>query len=83
MNIFILQRTEPTSGLDSFSAMQLIKVLKKIANAGCSVLFTIHQPSSEVFNSFDRVILLNRGCVMYQGPVQDVPDYFAMHKHPM
>lgn len=63
--------------------MQLIKVLKKIANAGCSVLFTIHQPSSEVFNSFDRVILLNRGCVMYQGSVQDVPDFFAMHKHPM
>lgn len=75
--------TEPTSGLDSFSAMQVIKVLKKIASAGCSVLFTIHQPSSDVFNSFDRLILLNRGMVMYQGPVQDVPDFFARHNHPM
>ena len=74
---------EPTSGLDSFSAMQVIKVLKKIANAGCSVLFTIHQPSSDVFNSFDRLILLNKGMVMYQGPVQEVPAFFAKHNHPM
>ncbi|KAL7545612.1 hypothetical protein ACHAWF_008965 [Thalassiosira exigua] len=74
---------EPTSGLDSFSAMQVIKVLKKIANAGCSVLFTIHQPSSDVFNSFDRLILLNKGMVMFQGDVDDVPEFFAQHKHPM
>jgi hypothetical protein len=74
---------EPTSGLDSFSAMQVIKVLKKIANAGCSVLFTIHQPSSDVFNSFDRLILLNKGMVMYQGPVKDVPEFFSKHNHPM
>eukprot|EP00573_Skeletonema_grethae_P011544 CAMPEP_0201692650 /NCGR_PEP_ID=MMETSP0578-20130828/5475_1 /ASSEMBLY_ACC=CAM_ASM_000663 /TAXON_ID=267565 /ORGANISM="Skeletonema grethea, Strain CCMP 1804" /LENGTH=730 /DNA_ID=CAMNT_0048178061 /DNA_START=80 /DNA_END=2269 /DNA_ORIENTATION=- len=74
---------EPTSGLDSFSAMQVIKVLKKIANAGCSVLFTIHQPSSDVFNSFDRLILLNKGMVMYQGKVNDVPAFFAKHNHPM
>ena len=33
---------EPTSGLDSFSAVQLCQVLKKVANAGSSVLFTIH-----------------------------------------
>jgi len=75
--------SEPTSGLDSFAAMQLIKVLKKIADAGCSVLFTIHQPSSDVFNSFDRLILLNKGMTMYQGPVSEVPEYFAKHNHPM
>jgi len=74
---------EPTSGLDSYSAMQVIKVLKKIASAGCSVLFTIHQPSSEVFNSFDRLILLNKGMVMYQGSVENVPPYFAQHNHPV
>ena len=42
-----------------------------------SVLFTIHQPSSEIFNSFDHLILLNKGRVMYQGSVSGVPDYFA------
>jgi len=73
---------EPTSGLDSFSAVQLCQVLKKVANAGSSVLFTIHQPSSEIFNSFDHLILLNRGRVMYQGAVSDVPDYFGARNHP-
>lgn len=73
---------EPTSGLDSYSAVQLCQVLKKVANAGSSVLFTIHQPSSEIFNSFDHLILLNKGRVMYQGAVADVPDYFAARGHP-
>lgn len=73
---------EPTSGLDSFSAVQLCQVLKRVANAGASVLFTIHQPSSEIFNSFDYLILLNKGRVMYQGPVSSVPDYFAARSKP-
>jgi ABC-type multidrug transport system ATPase subunit len=73
---------EPTSGLDSFSAVQLCQVLKKVANSGASVLFTIHQPSSEIFNSFDRLILLNKGRVMYQGSVFDVPKFFGDRGHP-
>eukprot|EP00545_Synedropsis_sp_CCMP1620_P006773 CAMPEP_0119029612 /NCGR_PEP_ID=MMETSP1176-20130426/40607_1 /TAXON_ID=265551 /ORGANISM="Synedropsis recta cf, Strain CCMP1620" /LENGTH=762 /DNA_ID=CAMNT_0006985961 /DNA_START=446 /DNA_END=2734 /DNA_ORIENTATION=- len=73
---------EPTSGLDSYSAVQLCQVLKKVANAGASVLFTIHQPSSEIFNSFDHLILLNKGRVMYQGAVSAVPDYFGARNHP-
>mmetsp|Transcript_8123 Transcript_8123/g.11706 ORF Transcript_8123/g.11706 Transcript_8123/m.11706 type:complete len:636 (+) Transcript_8123:143-2050(+) len=68
---------EPSSGLDSFNAVQLCQVLKKVANAGSSVLFTIHQPSSEIFNSFDHLILLNKGRVMYQGSVADVPTFFG------
>lgn len=74
---------EPTSGLDSFSALQLCKVLKKVANSGASVLFTIHQPASEIFNSFDRLILMNKGRVMYQGAVDEVPKYFADRKKPI
>lgn len=73
---------EPTSGLDSYSAVQLCQVLKKVANAGASVLFTIHQPSSEIFNSFDSLILMNQGRVMYQGPTVNVPDYFGERGHP-
>jgi ABC-type multidrug transport system permease subunit len=73
---------EPTSGLDSFSAVQLCQVLKKVANAGASVLFTIHQPSSEIFNSFDHLILLNAGRVMYQGSVGNVPTFFGNCGHP-
>lgn len=74
---------EPTSGLDSFSAMQLVQLLHKVAKAGSSVLFTIHQPTSEVFNGFDSLILLNKGEVMYQGSVARIPTYFAEHGYPM
>lgn len=74
---------EPTSGLDSFSATQIIDLLHKVSNAGSTVLFTIHQPSSEVFNSFDHLILLNKGRVMYQGSVHKVPTVFENCKHPV
>lgn len=74
---------EPTSGLDSYSAVQLVQVLKKVANAGSSVLFTIHQPASDIFNSFDHLILMNKGRVMYQGAVSVVPEYFADRGHPL
>lgn len=69
-NIIFLD--EPTSGLDSFAAKQVMKLLQKVAQAGNIVLFTIHQPSSEIFASFDRLILLNRGELMYQGLIKGI-----------
>lgn len=74
---------EPTSGLDSFSASQIVQLLKKVANAGTGVLFTIHQPSSELFNSFDHLILLNHGRVMYQGSVDGVYEFFGKRGQPV
>lgn len=74
---------EPTSGLDSYSATQLMDLLHKVANAGTSVLFTIHQPSSEVFANFDHLILLNKGRVMYQGSVPNVPAFFDSRSRPV
>jgi ABC-type multidrug transport system ATPase subunit len=73
---------EPTSGLDAFSAVQVCRMLKKVANSGASVLCTIHQPSSKIFREFDHLILLNKGRVMYQGPVHQVTDYFTARGHP-
>jgi len=69
----------PTAGLDSFEAMQVCAVLKKAAKAGTSVLFSIDQPNSEIFSSscFDHLILLHKGHLMFQGPVDSVTDFFA------
>lgn len=72
---------EPTSGLDSYSAEQVVELLHKVAKAGSSVLFTIHQPASEIFNNFDQVILMNHGRVMYQGSVKTAPTYFETCGH--
>ncbi|KAG6001236.1 hypothetical protein E4U54_001136 [Claviceps lovelessii] len=52
---------EPTSGLDSQSAFNIVRFLKKLANAGQAILCTIHQPNAALFESFDRLLLLQRG----------------------
>lgn len=52
---------EPTSGLDSQSAFNIIRFLRKLTAAGQKILCTIHQPNSLLFQSFDRLLLLQRG----------------------
>eukprot|EP00966_Prymnesium_polylepis_P126988 2936992-Prymnesium_polylepis.1 len=45
--------------------------MRTLAHAGgCNVLSTIHQPSSEAFHSFDRVILLSAGKAVFFGPLE-------------
>jgi ABC-type multidrug transport system ATPase subunit len=68
---------EPTSGLDSYTAFQLIKLLRKIASSNATILCTIHQPSSEVFQLFDSAIFLVKGRVLYQGSVNKIVDFFG------
>ena len=73
----ILFLDEPTSGLDSFAAYQVVTALQSLTRAGCNVLCTIHQPSSEVFNLFDNTVLLVNGATVYHGPVAGMTPYFA------
>ncbi|KJZ71808.1 hypothetical protein HIM_08828 [Hirsutella minnesotensis 3608] len=52
---------EPTSGLDSQSSWAVLDLLEKLSKAGQSILCTIHQPSSVLFQRFDRLLLLAEG----------------------
>lgn len=52
---------EPTSGLDSQSSWSIMLLLRKLADHGQAILATIHQPSSELFQQFDRLLLLQKG----------------------
>ncbi|KAF2003738.1 hypothetical protein P154DRAFT_572918 [Amniculicola lignicola CBS 123094] len=52
---------EPTSGLDSGAAFNIIRFLRKLADAGQAILCTIHQPSSVLFEHFDQLLLLKSG----------------------
>lgn len=72
---------EPTSGLDSQSAFNIVRFLRKLSAAGQAILCTIHQPNSALFQSFDRLLLLQRGgeCVYFGDIGQDsqvLIDYF-------
>ena len=68
---------EPTSGLDSFSSFSLINLLKRVAARNCTVLLTIHQPSSETFFLFDSVIFMKESRILYQGPVTSIVPHFG------
>lgn len=52
---------EPTSGLDSGAAFNIVRFLRKLADAGQAILCTIHQPSSVLFEEFDQLLLLKNG----------------------
>lgn len=68
---------EPTSGLDSFMAESVVVCLKKLANGGRTVVCTLHQPSSQVFAVFDRILIIAEGRVGYLGPMSEICDFFA------
>lgn len=72
----ILFLDEPTSGLDSYTAYSLTKILSDYAHSGHSVIATIHQPSTDIFNLFDDLLLLNEGRVVYYGEANQVIEYF-------
>jgi ABC-type multidrug transport system ATPase subunit len=68
---------EPTTGLDSTTALNVLEVLRRLAKNGRNVVSTIHQPSSEIFSKFDNLILLVRGNIIYQGPSTEAVRYFG------
>ena len=74
----ILVIDEPTSGLDAFTARYVMQTLKEIASSGRTVICSIHQPRSDIFEMFDSILLLARGGkVAYSGPRSQIISYFG------
>ncbi|KXS15543.1 hypothetical protein M427DRAFT_32237 [Gonapodya prolifera JEL478] len=78
-NPAVLFLDEPTSGLDSFTAFSVVELLKHLSSTGRTIVTTIHQPSSEIFQLFDDVLVLAQGSVLYHGPMSHVVPYFSKH----
>lgn len=75
-NPSLLILDEPTSGLDSNTALKVINLLKKESQRGMTIITSIHQPSSEIFMKFDKVIVLSDGNQIYNDKPEAVIDYF-------
>ena len=48
-------------------AINVVSILKKMAISGKTVICSIHQPSSQLFEMFDHILLMARGRVAYVG----------------
>lgn len=68
---------EPTSGLDSFMAQNVVSMMKSMAEQHKIIISTIHQPSSEVFAIFDRILLMAEGRVAFLGSTDDALKFFS------
>ncbi|KAF3781020.1 ABC transporter G family member 42 [Nymphaea thermarum] len=80
-NPSIIFMDEPTSGLDARAAAIVMRTVRNTVDTGRTVVCTIHQPSIDIFEAFDELLLMKRGGqVIYCGPLgnnsQKVVEYF-------
>ncbi|XP_028784726.1 ABC transporter G family member 31 [Neltuma alba] len=84
-NPSIIFMDEPTSGLDARAAAIVMRTVRNTVNTGRTVVCTIHQPSIDIFEAFDELLLMKRGGrVIYGGKLgtqsQIMIDYFQSIK---
>ncbi|CAK9181178.1 unnamed protein product [Ilex paraguariensis] len=71
---------QPFSGSDLAATYDLVDTVRTISRIQqSSAIMSLTQLSQEVFDLFDRIILLSDGHVLFQGPRQDAVPYFANH----
>ncbi|KAJ3670859.1 hypothetical protein LUZ60_008285 [Juncus effusus] len=69
-NPSIIFMDEPTSGLDARAAAIVMRAVRNTVDTGRTVVCTIHQPSIDIFESFDELFLMKRGGEeIYVGPL--------------
>jgi ABC-type multidrug transport system fused ATPase/permease subunit len=73
----VLFADEPTSGLSSKDSLKVMELLKNLTYQGKIVIVNIHQPSSDIFKMFDRLLVLDKGGYpVYFGNTTDSLVYF-------
>ncbi|CAK9437344.1 uncharacterized protein LODBEIA_P17220 [Lodderomyces beijingensis] len=74
----ILFLDEPTSGLDSYNARNVVDSLVKLSrDYNRTIVFTIHQPRSNIVSLFDKLILLSDGDLIFSGDMIKANDFFT------
>ncbi|GMF30047.1 unnamed protein product [Phytophthora lilii] len=76
-NKYVMMMDEISTGLDSAATFDIITTQRSIAKKfRKTVVISLLQPSPEVFELFDDVVILNEGHVMYHGPRAEALGYF-------
>ncbi|KAI9124700.1 hypothetical protein K1719_004622 [Acacia pycnantha] len=80
-NRSIIFMDEPTSGVDSRASAIVMRTVRNTVDTGRTVVCTIHQPSIDIFEAFDELLLMKRGGqIIYGGPLgqhsQNLIEYF-------
>ncbi len=74
---YILFIDEPTSGLSSIDSEKIMFMLKRQSIEGRLIIVNIHQPSSDIFKLFNRILIVDQGGkVIFQGNPMDAIRYF-------
>ncbi|GMH35907.1 hypothetical protein BSKO_03775 [Bryopsis sp. KO-2023] len=68
---------DPTSGLDSRDALEIMSCCRKIAQSGLVVMLGARQPSHDAFGMLDRLVLLSRGRPVYLGLSTGLSAFFS------
>jgi ABC-type multidrug transport system ATPase subunit len=78
----ILFLDEPTSGLSSRDSENVIDLLKELSLKGKLIYVVIHQPSSDIYKMFDKMIIMDTGGYpAYYGPPVEAVTYFKKSTH--
>ena len=64
-------------GLDSYNSLMVMKLLRDLCSEGKTVVCTIHQPRSSIYEMFDQLLILNGGSTVYFGPAAEATTYFT------
>ncbi len=73
---------EPTSGLSSADSEKVMLLLKRQTIKGKLVIVNIHQPSSDIYKIFDKLLVMDHGGrIIYQGNPMDAVVYFRNAAH--
>ena len=78
----VLFLDEPTSGLSSLDSENIMDLLKELSLKGKLVFAVIHQPSTDIFKMFDKLLILDKGgYLIYNGDPVDSIMYFKSKVH--
>ncbi|KCV73165.1 hypothetical protein H696_00708 [Fonticula alba] len=74
----VLFLDEPTTGLDSFTANTIVATLRALAQRHQkTIIFTVHQPRSDIFALLDKVLLMSQGRAVFFGHRAGLIDHFT------